>query len=151
MQSSCGWSVVAPLWRTGLLGVVGLITAGGCGTQEPFSYRKVTGTVKYDDESLIQADRVEVTFHPQIPPKGPKTYPRPGVGEVDITTGIIKEVTSHKYGDGVVAGEHKVTVQTYRADGEPADKLRPEYTDVSTTPLNYRTSDGKATIRLKKK
>lgn len=150
MRSSGGWSFVASFWRVGFLGIVGLVAAG-CGNQEPFSYRKVTGTVKYDDESLIQAHRLEVTFHPQIPPKDPKTYPRPGIGNVDLATGAIQEVTSHKYADGVVAGEHKVTVQTYRADGEPADHLRLEYTDVSTTPLTYRTSDGPATIRLKKK
>ncbi len=113
MRSSRGWCVVAPFWRVGILGVVWLVTASGCGSNEPFSYRKVTGTVKYDDESLIQAARLEVAFHPLIPPKDPKTHPRPGVAEVDLATGTINEVTSHKYGDGVVAGEHKVTVQTY--------------------------------------
>lgn len=142
MQSSGGWSVVA---------MIILIGAGGCGSQEPFSYRKVTGTVKYDDESLIQAARVEVAFHPQVPPKDSKTHPRPGIAEVDLATGAIKEVTSHKYDDGVVAGEHKVTVQAYGSGSQPADLLRAEYTDVSTTPLTYRTSDGTATIRLKKK
>jgi hypothetical protein len=142
MRASGGWCVVV---------FFGLGAASGCGSNEPFSYRTVTGTVKYDDESLIKADRLEVTFHPQVPPKSPKTYPRPGIGDVDLATGTIKEVTSHKYADGVIAGEHKVTVQTYGSDGEPADLLRVEYTDVSTTPLTYRTSDGPATIRLKKK
>lgn len=131
--------------------LVGLVAAVGCGSNEPFSYRRITGTVKYDDETLIQADRLEVTFHPQTPPKDPKTYPRPGVADVDRSTGTIQEITSHKYGDGVVAGEHKVTVQTYGSDGQPTDILRAEYTDVSTTPLTYSTSDRSATIRLKKK
>jgi hypothetical protein len=142
MRSSGGWCVIAFL----VLGA-----GGGCGSGEPFRYRKVTGTVKYDDESLIQAERVEVTFHPLAPPVDPKTHPRPGVGRVDPATGSIQEVTSHKFADGVVAGDHKVTVHTYGSDGLPADILRAEYTDISITPLTYRTSDGAATIRLKKK
>ncbi len=142
MRYSRGWFFVV---------LMALMAAVGCGSNEPFRYVTVTGTVKYDDESLIQAERLEVTFHPQAPPKDPKTHPRPGVASVDPATGTMKEVTSHKYADGVVAGEHKVTVQTYGTDGQPTDKLRAEYTDVSTTPLTYRTSDGSARIRLKKK
>ncbi len=142
MRSSRTWCVVA---------LLGLVAANGCGSGEPFSYRRVMGTVKYDDESLISAEQIDVTFHPLTPPVDPKTHPRPGVGRVDPATGTILEVTSHKYADGVVAGEHKVTVQTYDADYRPTSILRAEYADVSTTPLTYRTSDGSATIRLRKK
>jgi len=142
MRSSRGWCVVA---------LLGLVAAGGCGRNEPFTYRSVRGTVKYDDASLIQANRLEVTFHPQAPPRDPKTHPRPGVANVDVVTGTIEEVTSHRYNDGIVAGEHKVTVHTYGSDGLPTDTLRDEYTDASTTPLRYHTSDGQAVIRLKKK
>lgn len=124
----------------------------GCGSKEPFAYVPVSGTVTYEDGSLIQADSVEVTFYPQAPPKDPKTHPRPGVCIVNLTDGSFKDATSHKPGDGIVPGAQKVTVQTFDSTHTPTDVLPKEYTDPSTTPLTYdTTSNQPAVIKVPKK
>lgn len=73
---------------------------------------KVSGTVTYDDGSLIPGERLVVTFLPQMKALNATTYPRPGIAEVDVNTGKFECVTSHKYGDGVVPGEHKILVES---------------------------------------
>src|SRR5687768_10709482 len=87
-----------------------LVFAAGCGSKEPFSHAKVKGSVKYEDGSPIQAHRVKVTFYPQAPPKDEKTHARFGVAFLQ-PDGTFSDVTSHKAGDGIVVGEHKVTVE----------------------------------------
>ncbi len=121
-----------------------LLAGSGCGNSEPFDYVPVKGTVKYDDDSLIQADGLEVTFYSQTPPKDPKIHPRPGVATVNLADGSFSEATSHKPNDGIVPGPHKVTVQTFDKDHMPTQVLPVEYTDPTTTPLTYDTTSGQS-------
>lgn len=118
------------------------LVAVGCGGNEPFDYTQVSGSVKYDDGTLIEAPAIEVTFYPQAEPKDEKTHPRPGVAIVDPATGKFNSVTSHKPNDGVVPGLQKVTVQTFDESHMPTDILPKEYTDVLTTPLTFDTTKG---------
>jgi hypothetical protein len=124
----------------------------GCGSSEPFDYVPVTGSVKFEDGSLIEAHRVVVTFHPQSPPKDPKTHPRPGVAQVNTADGTFTQVTSHKPNDGIVPGLHKVTVQAIDENEQPVDIIAPEFTDVEQTPLTHDTASGnKYDFKVKKK
>lgn len=139
------------LWSVVCLFAVSVV-ALGCGSSEPFDYVPVKGSVKYDDGSLIQAERIEVTFYSQTPPKDPKINPRPGVATVNVADGTFTSATSHKPDDGIVPGPHKVTVRTLDQDGNPVDMLPAEYTEVGTTPLTYdTTSGGSADFTLPKK
>jgi hypothetical protein len=145
MQASFLRWFVAPLF-------VALLGFTGCGSDEPFDYVKISGTVKYEDGTLIQADAIEVTFYPQAPPKDPKTHPRPGTAIVNVADGTFTNVTSHKPNDGVVPGEQKVTVQTFDQNHEPTNVLPAEYNSVNTTPLSVDTATSKKfDIVVKKK
>jgi hypothetical protein len=134
-----------------LIASVALLAIAGCGSKEPFDYTKVSGTVKYDDGTLIPAESIEVTFYPQAEPKDAKTHPRPGTATVNVADGTFNAVTSHKPNDGVVPGPQKVTVQTFDKNHEPTDILPPEYTNVNTTPLTVDTANTPFTITVKKK
>jgi hypothetical protein len=124
----------------------------GCGSSDPFKYVAVSGDVKYEDGSLIEAPAVEVTFYPQAPPKDAKTHPRPAVGVVNVADGTFPYVTSRKPNDGVVPGVQKVVVKTFDAQHAETDVIPKEYTDPHTTPLTFDTTSGKkAEIRVKKK
>ena len=132
--------------------MLGCVLLAGCGSNEPFAYVPVTGKVTYEDGSPIVADSVEVTFYSQSPPKDPKTHPRPGVCIVNKADGTFKDATSHKPGDGIVPGKHKVTVQTFDSTHMPTDVLPKEFTSPDTTPLEFDTTAGKpAEFKVKKK
>lgn len=142
------------MWNRRLrcVAMIGLLAVAGCGSSEPFSQVPITGTVTYEDGSLIPAEQIRVTFYPQAQPKDAKTHPRPGTASVNVADGSFKEVTSHKFNDGVVAGLQKVTVQTFDSADMPTDLLPAEYNDVHTTPLTYDTaSGGPAKLTVKKK
>lgn len=140
------------VWSVGALVAVGLVTGIGCGGSEPFDYVPVTGSVKYEDGSLIQADGLEVTFYSETPPKDPKIHPRPGVAIVNVADGTFTNATSHKPNDGIVPGPHKVTVQTFDKDHMPTQVLPVEYTDPTTTPLRFDTTPQKpAEFKIPKK
>ena len=134
-----------------LVASVALLVMTGCGSDEPFDYVKVSGTVKYEDGSLIPAEAMEVTFYPQAEPKDSKTHPRPGTAVVNVADGTFSDVTSHKPNDGVVPGMQKVTVQTFDANHEPTNLLPAEFNNVNTTPLEYDTANTPFTITVKKK
>jgi hypothetical protein len=133
------------------IAMIGLLAVAGCGSKEPFAQVPVTGTVIYDDGSLILAEKIRVTFYPQAQPKDAKTHPRPGTADVNVADGSFKEVTSHKFNDGVVAGLQKVTVQTFDSAEMPTDLVPVEYTDVHATPLTYDTASGEPAKLLVKK
>jgi len=125
-----------------------LIFVVGCGGGDPFPMVKVSGSVTYTDGTLIPAERIVVNFISLAPPKDEKTYPRPGQAEVDVATGKFDSVTSHKYGDGVVAGDHKVFLSVIN-NSQPEKRLIPEiYSNETETPIRYNTRDGKLEIKV---
>lgn len=109
------WSTVGVVSALLLCGIV------GCGPGEPFEMLPVSGKVTYEDGSPISAARVEVVFESQAGPVDQKTYPRPGRAEVKVADGTFSAATSHKYGDGLVIGKHKVRVISYDASEMPAE------------------------------
>jgi len=128
------------------VGVVsGLLLCGviGCGGSEPFKLLPVSGKVTYEDGSLISASRIEVVFEPQAAPIDPKTYPRPGRAEVKAADGTFAEATSHKYGDGVVVGKHKVKVIIYDQKETP--------TELQVTPSEIEVGPGRTEFEFRVK
>jgi hypothetical protein len=121
---------------------------GGCGSDAPFEYVPVRGTIKYEDGELIPAESIRLTFDPLVAPLDEKTYPRKGSASVDVATGGFTSVTSYKPGDGLVAGEHKVIVTTLDRDGNVAPLVPREYEQAGTTPLVIHTDDSPLDLRV---
>jgi hypothetical protein len=121
--------------------VVLALVLASCGT-DPFSYVDVTGTVKYEDGSLIPAAFVTVTFESQSEGIDEKTKPRPGLAVVK-EDGTFGQVTSspQAIGQGIVPGKHKVVVRAFGEMEEQLDVIPPEYSDVTTTPLEIDTNE----------
>jgi len=114
-----------------------LISFSGCGSGSPFKYVQVSGTVKYEDGSAIPGGCRLVFNSVDAAPVG-NAYPRPGMANVNAD-GTFNEVTSYKYGDGLVPGKHKVVVQAANErDGNPV--VPKEYTNPETTPLVVDTA-----------
>ncbi len=138
------------LW---LVILVLVATSVGCGAREPFDYVKVSGTVTYDDGSLIPGERLVVTFLPQMKAPNATTYPRPGIAEVDVNTGKFECVTSHKYGDGVVPGEHKILVESIGSIERSllaSGAVPAEYRSADKTPLRVDARDSPFHFAIRK-
>ncbi len=131
------------------LGLVVLLLAG-CGGSDPFSYVAASGSVKYDDDTLIPAAYITVTFHPLEGTIDKKTRPRSGDANVNVEDGSFTEATSHKFGDGIVPGRHKVTVRAFDANMSELPIIAKSYTLVAETPLEINAADSPFTIRVPK-
>lgn len=131
-----------------ILALGGLMLAG-C-NNEPFDYVKVKGKVTYEDGSVIPADSIELWFASTAPPVDENTHPRPAKAGVNIADGTFGKITSHKPGDGVVKGEHKVAIFAYK-NGQISNLIPKEYTNARTTPLLVDTKDAPWEIKVKKK
>jgi hypothetical protein len=123
---------------------------GGCSRGEPFDYVKVTGTATYEDGSLIPGERVVVTFLPQAAAIAPAMHPRPGIAEVDVKSGRFDCVTSHKYGDGIVPGKHKVLIQSIGGPLRRTAAVPVGYTSADKTPLVVDAQDTPFHFRIPK-
>lgn len=109
----------------------------GCGGN-PYGVVKIRGKVTYEDDTLIPAPQILLEFVSQEKKLDEKTYPRPGKAEVNVADGTFASVSTYDPGDGVIAGEHKVVVKTYK-DGVPVYTYFPkEYSDATTTPLKIK-------------
>ena len=132
-----------------LAGLVALVAAG-CSGGSPYDLVQVAGTVKYEDGSLIPAETIMLKFEPQAKPLDAKTHPRKAYGRVNVADGTFDTVTTHKYGDGVVAGRHKVLVIPTTADGKITKLIPDEYRNPGTTPVEVDTDHQPMEIRVKK-
>jgi hypothetical protein len=131
-----------------MLSILGLFL-GGCTSRDPFSYVKVSGKITYEDGSPIPAD-VYLLFIPRSASIDSKTHPRPGQAKVDRATGEFHAVTSHKLGDGLVRGKHKVAVVDPACHPLPATIVPPEYGDQTKTPLEVDTAEQPFLLKVRK-
>jgi hypothetical protein len=138
---------VLPAVAIGLLAAV--VAVAGC-SKEPFPFAQVSGRVTYEDGSVIPAPVVRVIFISLAPPVDNKTFPRPGMAEVDPATGKFQTVTSYTYGDGIVRGEHKVLVEALSASDVRLPLVPREYSNVAKTPLRVNTKDSPFEIKVPK-
>jgi hypothetical protein len=120
----------------------------GCGSGSPYAYKKVNGKVAYDDGSPIPASGLRLRFMALDAPQVENAHPRPAFATVDAQ-GVFECVTSYKYGDGLIAGRHKVSIER---DGLPNDKplVPKEYLSNTTTPILVNTTEAPFDIKIPK-
>ncbi len=124
-----------------------LVWVTGCG-REPFSMVRVSGKVTYEDGSPIECHRLRVIFNPQVAALDAKTHPRPGEATVN-PDGTFSTVTTHKYGDGLIRGKHKVQVISLDDMERPTNAVPAVYAELSTTPLEVDVTRSGQFIELK--
>ena len=120
----------------------------GCGSSGPFDYEKVSGRITYEDGSPIPGPALRLRFVAQDAPEVERAFPRPAFAIVNAE-GEFDCVTSHKYGDGLIPGKHKVSIEM---EGLP-DARPPvprEYLSANTTPLTVDTADAPFDLKVPK-
>jgi hypothetical protein len=122
----------------------------GCGARDPFEYVKVSGKVTYEDGMLIPLDGMFLNFYSQTPPVDAKTYPRIGTTLVQKSDGTFSSVTSHRAGDGLIRGKHKVTVTSSTQAPLPSSMVPVEYADPEKTPLEVDTAQQPFVLKVRK-
>ena len=138
------WSIA---WTA--LSVVG-VSAVGCSESNPYDLVDGSGTVTYEDGSLIPAKSIMLKFDPEAAPLDAKTHPRKGFALVNVSDGTFEYATTHKHADGLVAGKHKVLVVAYAEEGNPANVVPKEYIRPDTTPVEVDTDQLPLEIKVKK-
>ena len=140
-----------------LWSVVGLVAIGIVAnslvfgrSSDPYAYRRVSGSVLYEDGKVLPVELLTLTFFPLAPPHSPRVFPRPGFAIVDPKTGAFTSVTSRKPGDGLVKGLHKVLITGVNGAPLSGNVLPLEYADFKTTPLEIDTESGDFNIRVKR-
>ena len=128
---------------------VAVIGALGCGSDSPFDYIPVTGKVTYEDGSLIQADQVRLSFDALDYEGDLKMRPRPGKTTINAD-GTFDNVTSYKYGDGLVPGRHRVGVVPLDKNGQITNAVPPQYTSSGKSPLIITTDELPLHIKVPK-
>lgn len=116
-----------------------LLACAGCGPAAPFDYIPVSGRLTYEDGAPIPTRGIRLTFETlDVKPVG-DMFPRPGDAEVD-EEGNFALATSHKYGDGLVPGKHKVAI-FYATDAKGNLLIPKEYSRPETTPIVVDTAN----------
>lgn len=133
-----------------LIPFVVLAAVCGCGKSHPYSCVRVSGKVTYEDGSLIPADRIVIGFIPQVPPVDPKTPPKSGRAEVDAKTGKFEYATTYAGSDGIIKGEHKVTIGCFLKEQVAPGLVPDDCTRPDKTPLKVRSGDSPFDIKVPK-
>jgi hypothetical protein len=126
--------------------LLGLLCSG-CNSGGPFDYVPVSGKVTYEDGSPIPGGCRLLFTALDVEPVG-TAHARPGRANVNAS-GEFDVVTSYKYGDGLVPGEHKVVILS-GTEIEGAPVVSKEYTSALTTPLVINTADSPLVIKVPK-
>ena len=125
----------------------------GCGGGAPFTIEPVTGKVTYNDGSLIQADRIVVTFVPQGVKAAGRDVAAAATGDVNVSDGAFAGLTTQKHHDGAIVGKHKVLVQAFKTGpagvGEPIAAVPAIYAKAATTPLEEEVTNGTNHFEIK--
>lgn len=137
---SCGGCRLIPIIACGLV--------IGCGSNSPFDYRKISGKIRYDDDSAIPGNGVILRFASQDAPKFEDAFPRPAFAKTNAQ-GEFDCVTSYKYGDGLIPGKHKVAIEP-QGSLDAAPPVPKEYLSISTTPLVIDTVELPLDIKVPK-
>ena len=120
----------------------------GCSSDTPFNYVKASGKVSYEDGSPIGKGGFRLQFIAVDREPVDGFHPRPGLANVDAN-GNFDSVTSHKYGDGLLRGKHRVAILS--ATGQAGQALVPkDYTHAKTTPLVIDTAEMPLHIKVPK-
>jgi hypothetical protein len=128
--------------------ILALALCLGCGSGEPFDYIPVTGKLSYEDGSTIPAQGIVLQFIAQDVKPIDGMHPRPATASVN-GQGEFNEATSHKFGDGLVPGKHKVALM-YATDANGKLLVPVDFTHAGTTPLVVDTATLPLDIRVPK-
>jgi hypothetical protein len=126
--------------------IVTLALCAGCGSSGPFDYIPVSGKLTYEDGAIIPASGILLQFESLDAKPVDGMHPRPAQAGVDAQ-GVFAQATSHKYGDGLIPGKHKVAIY-YATDAKGKLLVPKEYTHLGTTPLEIDTGDGEIEIKV---
>ena len=107
----------------------------GC-RDNPYDVVRITGTLTYEDGSLIPGEMITLMLVSQAEALDRTTHPRTGRGQVRVEDGSFIGISTYDYGDGVILGKHKVVLRALGPNESPSDAIPPEYTDATTTPLS---------------
>jgi len=120
----------------------------GCGSDGPFGYERVSGKIAYEDGTPIPGGGLRLRFIAQDAPQVENAFPRPAFAVVN-EQGEFDCVTSHKYGDGLIPGKHKVSIER---EGLPDARppVPDAYLSTNTTPLTVDTEDAPFDIKVPK-
>lgn len=123
-----------------------LAITSGCGpTDGPFDYVPVSGKVTYEDGTPIPKSGLTIWFLPvDVQPIG-DAHPGPASAEVN-EQGEFDCATSHKYGDGLLPGTHKVAISGAKQEKELL--VPKEYLEFRDTPLTINTDDLPLVIKI---
>ncbi len=121
-----------------------IILAAGCGSDVPFDIVPVSGKITYADGSLIPADNIEVIFSPIDPPREGNMVAPGGRTSVNVEDGTFDQVNSHRIGDGLLKGRHKVSVIANKPG-----LLAKDYRSSSKTPLEVEITSKNQSLELK--
>jgi hypothetical protein len=121
----------------------------GCGSGSPYSYKKVSGKIAYDDGSPIPASALRIRFTALDAPEVANAHPRPAFAVVN-TDGSFECATSYKYGDGLIAGRHKVSIEREGLPDTTKPLVPKEYLSSNTTPIEVDTKDSPFEIKVPK-
>jgi hypothetical protein len=128
--------------------LVGCCWLAGCGSGGPFEYEKVSGRITYEDGSPIPVSGWRLRFVAQDAPQVAGAHPRPAFAIPDAA-GNFDSVTSYKFGDGLIPGKHKVSIEMEGVTDARAPAPR-EYLSTHTTPLTVDTSQAPFDLKLPK-
>lgn len=118
-----------------------VIAAGGCGSKNAYKTVAVSGTIKYDDGSIIPANRIELQFVPLAAAIDIKTKPKLGIAEVNVEDGSFELTSTYDYGDGLVVGKHKVLASALADPVGYLDSIPSDFRDVDKTTLEVDTAN----------
>jgi hypothetical protein len=121
-----------------VLGALIALVNGCNGSGNPFDSVPVTGKVTYEDGTLIPVPGMKIFFHCLEPPKE-GMHPRPATAGV-AADGTFKDVTTYKYADGLVLGQHKVSL-VCEEGGKLTPKIPRDYALPAKTPLRVQVTE----------
>ena len=121
----------------------------GCGSPS-VKIVPVRGKVTFRDGSLIQADRVLITFAPQ---RGAGSKPLPAAkGTLNVEDGSFSGLTTYERMDGAALGRHRVVIRTFNkgpgGKDVPVAAVPRRYTRRDTTPLEVVVKGSGASFAL---
>lgn len=116
-----------------------LVLCLGC-SDGPFDIVSVSGDVLYEDGEPLPLGEYQIKFVPRVESPDGKSHARVATGIVGAD-GAIQSVTSYKYNDGLVVGEHAVYLKL--AGGPNAKSAPAEYLTSKTTPLSIDVSSSR--------
>jgi hypothetical protein len=126
--------------------VLTVLLAGCNGTGSPFKSVPVSGKVTYEDGTTIPVPGMKIFFHCMEPPKD-GMHPRPATAGAGAD-GTFTDVTTYKFADGLVLGQHKVSL-VCEEGGKLTNKIPKDYARPEKTPLTVEVTKSGQFLEIK--